>query len=163
MGEINKGVIASIDGNTARVVPSVASARPTAKIVVPWHLRGSAGNLQKGTEVIYVEFLDATGLLLGRADGEWGAYIPYLTAGNINVPNGDVVASGVSLRNATSIDDIEYYEGAYIVTPEVEGQTLETAGKMMGNDVTINDIPLYDTSNTSGGKTVYIASGLKEG
>ena len=72
MGNINKGTIASISGNTARVVPSDAGAKPTAKITIPWHLRGSTGNLSKGTAVVYVEFDDSTGLLLGRADGEWG-------------------------------------------------------------------------------------------
>jgi hypothetical protein len=92
MGQINKGKIAGIDGNTARVTPSDANARPTAKITIPWHLRGSSGNLQKGTEVVFVEFEDSTGLLLGRADGEWGAYLPSLTAG-------DVTAGGVSLKN----------------------------------------------------------------
>ena len=76
MGNINKGTIASISGNTARVVPSDAGAKPTAKITIPWHLRGSTGNLSKGTEVVYVEFDDSTGLLLGRADGEWGCYLP---------------------------------------------------------------------------------------
>ena len=69
MGNINKGTIASISGNTARVVPSDAGAKPTAKITIPWHLRGSTGNLSKGTAVVYVEFDDSTGLLLGRADG----------------------------------------------------------------------------------------------
>ena len=78
MGQINKGTIASISGKNARVVPSAASAKPTAKITIPWHLRGDTGNLKKGTEVVYVEFDDATGLLLGRADGEWGAYLPSL-------------------------------------------------------------------------------------
>ena len=92
MGQINKGTIASISGNTARVVPSDASARPTAKIIIPWHLRGDTGNLKKGTVVVYVEFEDSTGLLLGRADGEWGAYLPSLSAG-------DVKAGGVSLKN----------------------------------------------------------------
>lgn len=92
MGQINKGKIASISGNTARVVPSDASAKPTAKITIPWHLRGDTGNLKKGTEVVYVEFDDATGLLLGRADGEWGAYLPSLSAG-------DVKAGGISLKN----------------------------------------------------------------
>ena len=92
MGQINKGTIASISGNTARVVPSDASARPTARITIPWHLRGNSGNLKKGTEVVYVEFDDATGLLLGRADGEWGAYLPSLSAG-------EVTAGGVSLKN----------------------------------------------------------------
>lgn len=91
MGQINKGTIASISGNTARVVPLDASENLTAKITVPWHLRGETGNLKKGTEVVYVEFDDATGLLLGRADGEWGAYLPSLSAG-------DVSAGGVSLK-----------------------------------------------------------------
>ena len=72
MGQINKGKIASISGNTARVTPYDASAKPTAKITIPWHLRGSAGNLKKGTAVVYVEFDDSTGLLIGRADGEKG-------------------------------------------------------------------------------------------
>ena len=66
MGQINKGTIAGIEGNTARVVPSDAGAKPTAKIVIPWHLRGDTGKLQKGTAVVYVVFDDSTGLLLGR-------------------------------------------------------------------------------------------------
>ena len=52
MGQINKGTIAGIEGNTARVVPSDAGAKPTAKIVIPWHLRGDTGKLQKGTAVV---------------------------------------------------------------------------------------------------------------
>lgn len=70
MGQINKGRIASIKGNTARVVPSDAGAKPTAYITIPWHLRDDTGKLKKGTAVVYVEFDDATGLLLGRVDGE---------------------------------------------------------------------------------------------
>ena len=101
MGTINKGTIASISGNTARVVPSDAGAKPTAKIVIPWHLRGNTGKLAKGTAVVYVEFDDSTGLLLGRADGEWGAYLPSLTAGSVAVPKGDVTAKGVSLSGHT--------------------------------------------------------------
>ena len=103
MGQINKGRIASIKGNTARVVPSDAGAKPTANITIPWHLRGDTGKLKKGTAVVYVEFDDATGLLLGRADGEWGAYLPHLTAGTITgaVPDGDVTAAGVSLKGHT--------------------------------------------------------------
>lgn len=94
MGQINKGTIASIEGNTARVVPSDKGARPTAKIVIPWHLRGATGNLSKGTAVVYVEFDDGTGLLLGRADGEWGAYLPSLSAGSLT-------DSGVRLASHT--------------------------------------------------------------
>lgn len=101
MGQINKGTIAGIDGNMARVVPSDASAKPTAKITIPWYLRGDTGNLKKGTAVVYVEFDDSTGLLLGRADGEWGAYLPSLTAGSVSVPKGDVTAGGISLKGHT--------------------------------------------------------------
>ena len=93
MGQINKGKIASVSGSTARVTPSDASGKPTTKITIPWHLRGKTGNLQKGTVVVYVEFEDSTGLLLGRADGEWGEYIP-------NLDTEDVTAGGsISLKN----------------------------------------------------------------
>ena len=98
MGQINKGTIASVEGNTARVVPSDANARPTAKITIPWHLRGDTGQLKKGTVVVYVEFEDSTGLLLGRADGEWGAFLPSIKANDVTATN-DVTAGSVSLKN----------------------------------------------------------------
>ena len=54
--------------------------------------------------------------------------------------------------------DMPPYDGAYEVTPSAhEAQTLETAGKVMRDDVTVQIIPLFRTSNTSG-ETVYIAS-----
>ena len=99
MGQINKGTIGSIDGNTARVVPLEANAKPTAKITIPWHLRGETGNLKKGMAVVYVEFEDSTGLLLGRADGEWGGYLPYLRSELVEAPKGDVTAKGISLNS----------------------------------------------------------------
>ena len=52
----------------------------------------------------------------------------------------------------------EVYKGDYAVTPKVEGQTLPTRGKLLTKDVTINSIPVFRVSNTSGGTTVYIAS-----
>ena len=67
MGRIYKGTVASLDETAARVVPFGADAKPTAKITIPRELRGM---LEKGTVVIYVEFDDATGLILARADGE---------------------------------------------------------------------------------------------
>ena len=94
MGIICKGTIAGIEGNTARVLPSNAEAKPTAKIMIPWHLRGDTGKLEKGTLVVYAEFDDATGLLLGRADGEWGEYIPRLRTDSTS-------ASGISLSAHT--------------------------------------------------------------
>lgn len=70
MGQINKGKIASISGNTARVVPSDSGTKPTVMITIPANLRGI---LKKGTEVVYVEFADFTGMLLGRTDGVGGS------------------------------------------------------------------------------------------
>lgn len=99
MGQIFKGKIASIDGNMARVVPLDEGAKPTTKIVIPWHLRGRTGELKKGTEVIYVEFADSSGLLLGRVDGNWGEYLPYLESELVETPRGDVVAQDVSLHS----------------------------------------------------------------
>jgi len=101
MGQIHKGLIASISGDTARVVPSDTSEKPTAKITIPWHLRGDTGKLEKGTEVVYAEFDDHTGLLLGRLDGNWGEFLPLLIAGNIKVPEGDVTAGSISLKKHT--------------------------------------------------------------
>ena len=54
----------------------------------------------------------------------------------------------------------EEYEGSYVVTPKVEAQTLETKQKLMADDVTIKEIPFYDTSNNAGGTTVYIGSSI---
>ena len=56
--------------------------------------------------------------------------------------------------------DAEEYTGSYEVTPQVEAQRLETKGKIMREDVQIQKIPYYETSNTAGGSTVYIAKEL---
>ena len=52
----------------------------------------------------------------------------------------------------------EHYEGPYIVTPKKDvEQLLETAEKIMDDDVTVLEIPYSETSNPQGGKTVNIA------
>lgn len=49
------------------------------------------------------------------------------------------------------------YEGDYIVTPKAHAQTvLPTKRKVMADDVTVLEIPYWETSNPDG-KTVYIA------
>ena len=50
------------------------------------------------------------------------------------------------------------YKGPYEVTPRVVEQTMETRNKVMTDDVTVLAIPVYRTSNQSGGTTVYIAN-----
>ena len=53
--------------------------------------------------------------------------------------------------------DLPKYTGEYSVTPEVDTvQTLETAGKYLTNDVTVNAIPDYEVSNEAGGNTFII-------
>ena len=56
------------------------------------------------------------------------------------------------------INPTERYEGPYTVTPLAHSETvLETQDKYMDDDVTVLKIPYYETSNLSGGYTVFIA------
>lgn len=50
----------------------------------------------------------------------------------------------------------EVYTGPYEVRPTPSGRTLPTEGKTMTDDVTVEPIPYYETSNEAGGETVYI-------
>lgn len=61
------------------------------------------------------------------------------------------------LQQVTIPKDADPYKGAYEVTPRVDEQVLPTAQKLMADDLTVNAIPIYETSNNSGGTTVYIA------
>lgn len=56
------------------------------------------------------------------------------------------------------VSDANAYMGPYDVVPTADGLTLETARKLMTQDVDIRPIPIYEVSNTSGGTTVYIAA-----
>lgn len=59
---------------------------------------------------------------------------------------------------SSSGSDAEEYTGTYTVTPKAkEAQVLETADKLMKDDVVVNQIPFYQVSNNSGGYTSYIA------
>ena len=51
------------------------------------------------------------------------------------------------------------YAGPYEVTPKAHAeQILNTSGKLMINDVTVFEVPYYETSNLFDGLTAYIAS-----
>jgi len=51
----------------------------------------------------------------------------------------------------------EIYDGSYDVVPLAFTETLlETSGKHMLYDVTVQEIPYFETSNESGGYTVII-------
>ncbi len=68
-GTIEKGIVSSVDGYTARVVQSSEGSLVSPTLVIPWHLRDN-GAIEKNVEVIYVTFTDQTGMILNRADGE---------------------------------------------------------------------------------------------
>lgn len=54
-------------------------------------------------------------------------------------------------------ESYDIYDGEYTVTPKAHNETiLETREKLMADNVTVNKIPYYETSNESG-LTVYIA------
>lgn len=63
------------------------------------------------------------------------------------------VSGTITVGGAT---DWPEYGGAYEITPAVEAQTLETANKLMTDDLTVRAVPYYQTSNITG-DTVYIA------
>lgn len=49
------------------------------------------------------------------------------------------------------------YNGEYEVTPLVDKETtLPTANKIMTKDVVVKQVPYFETSNNTGGETVYI-------
>lgn len=106
---IQKGRISSVEGSpdrngdltAARVVPDTASDIVTRPLVIPWWLRGKMGELKQGVSVAYAMFEDGTGLILSRMDGEWSGTVignVEIINGNVNVPNGDVIASDISLK-----------------------------------------------------------------
>lgn len=53
--------------------------------------------------------------------------------------------------------DYDYYDGEYVVTPQAWEQTvLATQNLVLRDDVTVLEIPYYETSNLGGGKTAII-------
>lgn len=54
------------------------------------------------------------------------------------------------------------YEGEYIITPLANDPVvLDTKGHLMADDVVVKKVPKYQTSNTAGGTTVYIAGDIE--
>ncbi len=79
MGKIEKGIVLTLEGTPdrnenytqARVQAASAEGAPTLPLTIPWYLRGTMGNLKKGTKVVYAVFDDETGVILSRMDGNW--------------------------------------------------------------------------------------------
>lgn len=66
------------------------------------------------------------------------------------------LAAKVSAQIAGGGAAYETYTGAYSVAPDFDGQALETRGKLMTDDVTVQPIAVARVSNTQGGRTIYI-------
>lgn len=109
---IQKGKISTVEGDAdrngdktaARVLPCTADGMVTRPLTIPWWLRGKMGNLKPGDEVAYAMFEDGTGIILSRMDGEWDGTVPgsvKVEKGDVTVPDGDVTASGISLKTHT--------------------------------------------------------------
>lgn len=75
--------------------------------------------------------------------------------------HGSLVGDNHKINGTLTIPSVvgaETYAGPYEVTPKAwEEQTLETAHKLMTDDVTVFRVPYYETSNLFDGKTAYIA------
>ena len=63
------------------------------------------------------------------------------------------IAGELTLPTVVGVDP---YMGDYAITPRMFVQTLDTYGKQMTDDVTVNEIPVTRTSNPEGGQTVLI-------
>lgn len=67
-----------------------------------------------------------------------------------------VIQSNGTITGKIAIRGVEEtYNESYVVTPKVYPQSLHTKNKLMKADVSVLEIPYYETSNLSG-KTVYI-------
>lgn len=53
-------------------------------------------------------------------------------------------------RNKSEGEDLEEYDGSYFIVPRITRQVLETEGRKMREDMTIKEIPTYETSNAYG-------------
>ena len=89
----------------AKVLPNTESGMPTRFLTIPWYLRGSMGNLEINTEVVFETFADLTGYIVGRFDGEWNGVIPYelTTEKGLTVAN-NVVCNDVTTSNVASVN-----------------------------------------------------------
>ena len=95
-------------------------------------------------------------LKIKNADGEW-----------VDIPaiKGDTPVKGIDYFTEEDkqelVNDVlanfPVYEGTYNISPSRQTQILETANKVLSDNVTIAEIAYSEVSNNSGGTTYYIA------
>lgn len=67
------------------------------------------------------------------------------------------VSSLTGYINASSINDFENYNGEYTIVPASnDEQVLDTQNKVLRENIVVEKVPFYETSNLSNGVTAYI-------
>lgn len=86
-----------------------------------------------------------------------------ISSGNTLI--GAVHDTSDKLSGELSICDIyAQYDGQYEVTPSVyEQQELETANKVLKENIKVLEVPFYATSNDANGVTAYIGKDVQNG
>lgn len=80
--------------------------------------------------------------------------------GSISIVN-PVISGNITYGIGTG-DSTPEYKGEYTVSPSAsKDAVLSTKNKKLTKDITVKKIPYYETSNESGGNTVYIAGQLE--
>lgn len=78
---------------------------------------------------------------------------PGTLSGTLSAPEG--ISGLLTIPSAVGVD---VYDGDYLVVPKAyNDQVLETAQKLLLDNVTVTRVPYYETSNLFDGKTAYIA------
>lgn len=103
---LNKGQISVvIDKTHATVVPAFSDTPVTTELIIPWSLWEC---LEVGMDVVYAQFPDNTGVILGRMDGEWshklwqdpnGSNAVEAVTGDVKITSGDMITSVVLSYN----------------------------------------------------------------
>lgn len=68
----------------------------------------------------------------------------------------------VRIPISACIPEPETYSGSTEFTPSYTEQVVPTKDKLMKNDLTIKEIPVYKTKNAAGGYTIYVAERIDE-
>ena len=87
--------------------------------------------------------------------------------GNISPVNGTISIIYPTIAGSITYgigkgEIVPEYKGEYTVLPQAaEDKVLSTKGTKLTKDITVKKIPYYETSNESGGNTVYIAGQIE--
>lgn len=86
---------------------------------------------------------------------ENGIEIPDMPDGTMEITENGKYDVNLIAQVEVNVPTGEEYEGEYTIIPSIEEQSMNTKDKLLKENVIIESIPYYETSNESG-KTVYI-------